>query len=181
MFNSKVKLDTYNDHIEGVEQRRKLRFRWYGPELHRGQGSLEAKHKKGFLGWKSTQAIQQPVVLEKTNWSEIQRLLQRESSEMFQEMLAVSRPFLINAYQRKYFVSSDGEVRLTLDYDMQGYDQSLSGIPNIDFRMPSRDLVIVEIKTPADNYKELANVLSEFPLYPEAFSKYVEMSSKIIE
>lgn len=174
-------MDAYNDHIEGVGQRRKLRFRWYGPDLTRAHGQLELKHKSNFLGWKTIQPIRQTINLAESSWVEIQQTLQGEVKGGFQEMLAVSRPVLINAYQRQYFASADGEVRLTLDYDMHGYDQSLSVNSNIDFQLPSRDLVIIEFKTIAGNAKILADVLAEFPLYVEAFSKYVEMSSRVIE
>jgi hypothetical protein len=37
------------------------------------------------------------------------------------------------------------------------------------------------LKTANENAKSLANTLAEFPLYAEAFSKYVQMASRVIE
>jgi SPX domain protein involved in polyphosphate accumulation len=174
-------MDTLNDHIAGAGQRRKFRFRWYGKDLSVAQGHLEIKHKEIVSGWKSTQFIQQNVRLANSNWKDIQAALQTEAKGIFNEMLSVSRPVLINTYQRQYFVSADEDIRLTLDHDMQGYDQSFGIKPNLNFKLPNRDLVIIELKTANENAKSLANTLAEFPLYAEAFSKYVQMASRVIE
>lgn len=174
-------LDSFNDHVEGVEERRKLRFRWYGEDLMIAQGNLELKHKHGHLGWKMFQSITPALLLHDNSWADIQEVLLSDIDEMFHELLAVSHPLLINCYRRDYFISADDEVRLTLDYDLKGYDQSLSVYPNINFQLPVRDLVILEIKTSVANAKCLAEVLTEFPLHVRAFSKYVELCSRIVE
>ena len=174
-------LDAFNDHIEGVELRRKLRFRWYGEDLTVAHGNLELKHKQGPLGWKTFHSITPALLLNENSWTDIQQILLSDTDAMFHEVLAVSQPLLINCYQRDYFISADDEVRLTLDYDLKGYDQSLSVDPNVSFQLPVRDLVVIEIKTSVANAKRLADVLTEFPLHVRAFSKYVELSSRIVE
>ena len=46
-------LTSFKDNIEGVNERKKVRIRWYGDLFGLCKNPvLEIKYKKGFLGWK---------------------------------------------------------------------------------------------------------------------------------
>jgi len=173
--------DSYNDHISGAHERRKLRFRWYGNDLQRGLGQIEIKHKTDMVGWKDTCPIPSPIELDRFSWSEIRETMCQHTRGAFSELIATSQPMLINSYERQYYITADGMIRLTLDYDIRGYDQTLSINPNFIFPLPARDLVIIEFKAPPSQIKDLANVMAEFPLPVEAFSKYVELTTRIFD
>ncbi len=170
-------MDTYNDHVEGVPERRKLRFRWYGADLGAARGQLELKEKNERVGWKLIQPVDGQMDLRGCDWSEIQRSIlagirNGQQSGIFQEMLQATRPIMINCYQREYYISADERVRLTLDYDQQVYDQWLSARPNLAFRSPSLDRMLIELKSDVQHARYLADVLAEFPLRINRHSKY---------
>jgi hypothetical protein len=166
-------LDSLNDHLSGVGERRKLRFRWYGEDIDYALGQLEIKQKINRMGWKYTYPIPTTLDLANLNWVQIQELIQKSSEGIFYEMISISRPVIINSYQRDYYITSDGQARLTLDYNITAYDQQLTQTPNIKIRGPGLNLVILEIKTETQHEVDLPSLLAEFPLRTEKHSKYV--------
>lgn len=176
-----VDLDSYNDHLEGVGLRRKLRYRWYGEDLFRAQGQLEIKNKKGRVGWKVTQPLATPLDLAGASWAELGRALHAASSGVFAELLGVTRPVSINTYQRRYFISADGRIRMTLDFDLSAYDQQLAVRPNLRFKAPGVDVIVLEFKSETAQAPALADALAEFPLRTIAYSKYVGVIDGIVQ
>lgn len=166
-------LDTYNDHIESVNLRRKLRFRWYGENLERARGQIEVKNKSERSGWKLVQQVETELDLRDSDWTQIQSTLNRTTDGVFQQLLAVSRPLVINTYRREYYVSSDAHIRLTLDEDLVNYDQWLCARPNLDFATPQRAALIMELKCDLSHARQLADVLASFPQRANAYSKFV--------
>lgn len=167
-------MDCLNDHLSGVSDRRKLRFRWYGEGCNAVNGSLELKQKSACVCQKIIQPIDATVNLETMQWEQIFAVLARHSNNMFRELLGVSRPVLINSYQREYYEAANEQTRLTLDYNLVAYDQHFYRKPNLIYRKPLLDLVIIEVKNDTQNSDHLANVLAEFPLRFGRYSKYAE-------
>jgi SPX domain protein involved in polyphosphate accumulation len=172
-------LDSLNDHLSGVGERRKLRFRWYGENIDHAVGQLEIKHKINRYGWKSTMPIQTALNLAHQNWGQIKEIIQQHTEGIFYELISISQPVIINSYQRDYYIASDGQMRLTLDYEIAIYDQQLSINPNITFHGPLLNLVILEIKSDTHQDVDLPSVVAEFPLRTEKHSKYVTGMSSI--
>lgn len=166
-------LDTYNDHIESVSLRRKLRFRWYGEDLAVARGQLEVKNKTERSGWKLVQPLDLELDLRCADWASIHAALLAESDGVFHHLLAVARPTLINTYRREYFVSDDEYIRLTLDFDLANYDQWLCARPNLDFRTPHREAMVMELKCDLPHARQLAEVIAAFPQRANAYSKFV--------
>ena len=166
-------LDSLNDHLSGVGDRRKLRFRWYGENIEHGCGQLEIKQKINRLGWKYTFPIPTTLDLAHMNWAQIHEIIQQHTEGIFYEMVSISRPVIINSYQRDYFVASDRQTRLTLDYEIEAYDQQLAQAPNIKFLGPLLNLVILEIKCETETDADLPQVIDEFPLRTGKHSKYI--------
>ena len=173
-------LDSLNDHLSGVGDRRKLRFRWYGENIDCAHGQLEIKQKTNRIGWKYTRPIPTTLDLANLNWAQIHEILQQHTEDIFYEMISVSRPVIINSYQRDYYVASDGQTRLTLDYTIGAYNQQLTQAPNIKFRVPLLNLMILEIKTETQHDVDLPSLIAEFPLRTEKHSKYVTGMSAML-
>ena len=172
-------LDSLNDHLSGVGDRRKLRFRWYGENIENARGKLEIKQKKNRIGWKYTYPIPTTLDLANLNWTQIHETIQQHTEGIFYEMVSISRPVIINSYQRDYYISSDGQARLTLDYGIAAYDQQITEAPNIKYRGPGLNLVILEIKTETQHDVDLPSLVAEFPLRTEKHSKYITGMSAI--
>jgi hypothetical protein len=85
----------------------------------------------------------------------------------------VNQPTLLNRYQREYYVTPDGAIRATLDFDQVAYDQRLSPRPNLHARLPFDDTVVIEIKTDQEHAERLRQVVACFPTRRSRNSKYV--------
>jgi SPX domain protein involved in polyphosphate accumulation len=177
-------LDTYNDHVDSVSERRKLRFRWYGEELNWAKGQFEIKEKNERVGWKLVQPVNAVLDLGKCDWADVQRAmldgLCEAQNGLFQEMLQVARPLVLNCYRREYYESANGQVRLTLDYDQRAYDQWMTARPNLIFRLPGLDRMVIELKCDVPYARYLADVLAEFPLRVNRNSKYVSALDPLV-
>jgi hypothetical protein len=160
------------DHLNGLFQREKLRFRWYGDSWKTNQGQLELKFKRGEIGGKKVEWVQQTVDLTKHSWNQVESLL-AENSVFFSNWIHATHPVMVNRYQREYFTSSDGIVRITVDTGHIVYDQTFGISPNLIFSKPLDDLVIIEVKASVGEEKRISSVVSELPLYATQFSKYL--------
>jgi len=169
------------DHVDGIEQRYKLRVRWYGEEFSGIYGVIEVKHKDDNVGWKENQPVASTLDLQQMSWMEVMNILAHDSHGWVSEMLQSAQPALINYYQREYFVSGDNQTRLTLDYGLNVFHQQLHLRPNLTFRQPRQNLMLIEIKSGVNNTAELADLLAEFPLRVGRFSKYVGSMDGLLE
>ena len=172
--------DALLDHINGVSSRRKLRFRWYGNSFEKIIGHLEVKQKTNRLGSKLNAPVEKEISLLSNDWETIQEILLKSTCGLIREMLSVSRPVLINYYDRDYFISGDRRTRLTIDYFHKVYDQRLSSRPNIHFQQPVLDKVVIEVKSDVENSQNLARILSFFPLRITQNSKFLDSMGSIL-
>ncbi len=161
------------DHINGIADRAKVRFRWYGESWVAEKGQLEIKIRRGQLGHKKIQPISTNIDVSELAWREILAKLQENSANDFSSLLDDLEPVLINQYRREYYESMDGTLRITLDYEMRAYEQSFGLSPNISFEQSLRNDVIIEVKAMKNNYKKIADALAEFPVYCTQNSKYL--------
>jgi hypothetical protein len=166
-------LANLEDNLAGISERSKLRLRWYGEDLTVTCGQLELKQKRAALGSKIVYPLECVLDLAKTTWRDVMRLLRAEDVGELRPYLAGVIPTLINTYKREYYLSADGLVRVTLDTDMMGYSQSLSGRPNLSIAVLRTPAIVVELKGAAKAEQAIKRAVAEFPLSPAAFSKYV--------
>ena len=108
------------------------------------------------------------------SWEEIQEILEAVLPQMFVEKISACRPTLINFYQREYYESAEGSIRISLDYDHQIYDQRFSAFPNLSFAEPHHNVPLIEIKAFMVNYESIVRTLAGFPIRAEPFSKYID-------
>jgi hypothetical protein len=174
-----IYLDTFaadhlNDHLAGVSDRQKLRFRWYGTRVRGIQGILELKGKTGSYSWKKQSPVSCTFDLTGTSWTDWMGTLRRHAGrEALFWLLSIERPTLLNRYWREYYMTFDGQVRLTVDYGMRVYDQMTYLRPNLELDAPIEPRVVLELKSDPARAGRLSDILRSFPLRTERNSKYV--------
>jgi len=174
--------DSLNDHLEGVDTHQKLRLRWYGPSLNEiPRAYLELKHKKNRLGTKQVQEFNCALDLEEMSWTEIMQYLGSSANDFFSPFLISVRPVLISRFFREYYVTADGETRLTLDYNLKSFDQRFSSTPNIRYCVPLLNEVVVELKSNLSSSTALARLIADFPFRFDKYSKYVTSLQSMLD
>lgn len=168
-----IERDLMTEHLDGVANRAKVRFRWYEESWLTKGGQIEIKVKNSQLGYKNIHKLSEVMDISQYTWVEIVEFLQKDMPEDLKLLFNNLSPVIINQYQREYYVSMDGLIRVTLDYDMRAFEQSFGFSPNINFEQPLRNNVIIEMKSTKINHKRIADSLAEFPLYCTQNSKYL--------
>ncbi len=166
-------LDSLQDNHCGAAIRTKLRLRWYGHDPRAVGGTLELKCKRDHSGWKLQDLLHRPKDLTRWRWTDVLDSIRVEASpRLRRELDARFWPTLLNQYQRRYFVSADGQVRVTLDGSLQNFDQRLAPRPNLTRRHPQGLPAIIELKADLTHRAALADAAAGFPLRPGRCSKY---------
>jgi hypothetical protein len=169
-----TEMDCLNDHLDGILDRSKLRFRWYGRDPSSVQGVLELKHKSSWVGWKEYSPVPVAFDLTAVSWHDwIQQLRTYAEGDIAVCLAWRDRPTLLNSYLREYFESSDRQVRVTLDHDQAIYEQLVYSSPNLTFRTLVDRCIVIEVKSEVRFSRRVSDVLSSFPLQTEPSSKYV--------
>lgn len=167
-------LDNYVDHLDGNAERQKARLRWYGQEVSAVCGTLEFKRKHGRQSWKVTHGLSQPLDLTAMRWSEIVAKIRSELANDLRGALGMCDwPVLVNRFQREYYSSLGGGVRVTLDYDLTAYDQRHASLPNLRFPLLLPDQLVIEFKAGNGNLPALARAVESLPLRVSRNSKYI--------
>ncbi len=175
-------LDSFNDHLEGIETHQKLRLRWYGQGIsYIGKAYLELKQRNNRLGKKWVQEIPCDIDLQARSWTEIMKFLHTQMNDQFLLFFNSIRPVSISRFFREYFITADGETRLTLDYGLKSFDQRFSAFPNLRYAVSQLNDVIVELKSGIETAPVLADLIAEFPFRFEKYSKYVSTLQGILE
>jgi hypothetical protein len=168
-------LSSLNDNLAGLSARQKLRLRWYGHGNEAAtdiQPYLELKQKRNLLGRKKRYLL--PCRLDLTQpWREILETVRANAGPDWQAVLqTVNQPTLVNSYEREYYVTSDGAIRITLDFAQVAYDQRLAPRPNLRARLPIAATVVLEIKAAAEQAERVPEVVARFPVPRGRNSKY---------
>ena len=163
-----------SDHIQGSHTRSKIRFRWYRSTWDIKNGQLEIKTKQSNLGNKHVYQIPATVNLVNGRWKEIQEQISLSLPDSIRSSFSMTTPILINHYQREYYQNAERTIRITLDYDLESFDQSFFLKPNLNLKSPMAGTVVLEVKASAMDFHEISKVLTEFPKYARAYSKYLQ-------
>ncbi len=166
---------SFNDNLTGSSARQKLRLRWYGV-LENSlvvNPVLEQKLKENMLGEKKRQQLDTVLDLSRP-FAEILKTIRDHVDQQWRSrLLTFNQPALVNSYWREYYVSPDGAVRATVDYDLAFYDQRMGSRPNLDRCLPLPALVVIEVKSAPEHYQRLQRVMGYFPIPRTRSSKYV--------
>ena len=175
-------LDSFNDNLFGSSQRHKVRLRWYGLDLEEVQTIFEVKHKHNRYGWKLSQKIAQPLSFERLTWRELLDVLQRELAHELQGYLSQGcEQILLVRYQREYYETFDGRIRVTVDHHMEAFDQRHNNQLNLRYPLSLSNALVVECKANQENSAALASVLSTAPFRITRSSKYADAVVELLD
>lgn len=164
----------YAENLSGASSRRKVRYRWYGNNMQIDAGTLEVKCKRNYFGWKQRHKISCQPDKGGSNWREIRNNMFAELSDDGRRILLNNpNPVLINQYDRKYFVTTDGIIRLTIDRNQNVWDQRYKPKPNYKHRANLCRTLVVEIKFDRGEQAYASQIIQGIPIRVSRNSKYM--------
>jgi len=166
-------LRTFDENLTGISRRTKVRFRWYGEDPASPRGTLELKFKRNRLGWKRNFRVES-LRLAGLPWSRVIRDLREQLPQEGRLWLdSHPQPVLINSYWRRYYLSLDGRVRVTIDTDQRVCDQRFHSEPNFQAESNLPQATIVEVKGDETEYRLVGQAIQGIPIRAGRHSKYV--------
>ena len=163
------------DGLEGSGKRVKMRIRWYGDLQGKHDATLEFKIKRGLVGRKESIELGRldvgPGITREalaTKMASVAPALPAPLSEL----LATSRPVLVNRYRRSYYRSGDGRFRLTLDDKLQFFP-TVAGRAHLVGPVHDHHSAIVELKYATEHDRDANRITSAFPFRLTKSSKFV--------
>ncbi len=164
----------YAENLSGASARRKVRYRWYGDRMQLDAGVLEVKCKRNYFGWKQHYRVDEQPDPGGHSWRQIRERMLRALPEKGWHVLRKNpNPVLINRYDRKYFVTHDGIVRLTIDRNQRVWDQRYKPCPNYQHPANLCDTIVVEIKFDRNQQDYASQIIQGIPLRVSRHSKYM--------
>ena len=148
LYFDNIKLDMYNDSIEGLVPRKKIRIRTYPNEINKKRG-FEIKNSTVEGRYKKREII-----------SKIEND-QKISNGILDNQYGTCFPKVFVKYSREYL--SVDNVRISIDQNII-YEDFLTKNFSTDKR------IIVELKTSID--KNIDELINDFPMQRTRFSKY---------
>lgn len=146
--------------LQGISNRQKWRIRWYGNKENKVPMTLERKWKQNMLGGKELTALGE---FSQKDW-----LLGFEEAKSKVDYVF---PVAKVSYVRQYFISSDNQLRLTIDTNIhyQKIQDQQSVFPSLE-----ETRVVVELKYDESYESEsTTQAISKFPFRITKNSKYV--------
>ena len=174
-------LGAFEENLVGASVREKVRLRWYGPgDDFAEHGTLEIKLRRNKLGWKLSYPVADMPRLN-DSWREARtRLSDQLPPDARIHFDAHPMPALINRYHRKYFLSSDGRIRLTVDTALQGFDQRYGRGPDFRRSIELPEMLVVEVKFAPSDRQRATEVIRGIPLRISRSSKYAMACTAMI-
>jgi len=168
----------FNDNLVGLPSRLKVRYRWYGDlfsENSKNEGSLEFKFKKNIYGYKKIFKVNDLTLNLKSNWRDIKNKILKELTPEYKILFDNnSEKILINRYKREYFISRDKKLRVTLDRNIEIFDQRTSfKKPNFRFKNFTQDYLVIEFKFNKEDKIFLNDLDINIPIKASRNSKYI--------
>ena len=151
--------------IEGVNQRKKYRLRWYGQDLQQiDKPRFETKIKHNELGTK------QIIQFESTQLANLAAITEAVNQQAQNRHLLLY-PSLLNTYQRSYFGTANGKFRMTVDWDLHFYP--LLHKTAFSQHPQSQESVILELKYEESEDNNAKDIFNYLPFRQTKNSKYV--------
>jgi hypothetical protein len=159
--------------VNGFYKRLKIRVRWYGDLFKKIERPiLELKKKSGELGTKDSYPLQ-AFELKQNEAINLKDIFNNSNLPLeIKSMLSTVKPVLINRYQRKYYLSSCGRYRLTIDKDLDYYEITANS-QRRNIRDYDGSISIVEVKYNESDDNDADSVLNKLPFRVTRSSKYV--------
>ena len=171
-------LSSCRESLAGVSRRTKVRLRWYDRSLPPGDAFFELKHRIGETVRKERTPMQLPGAA--LDYPRLMRLIHDALRPGDASWLHLRpRPVVMVCYRRRHFLDSRSGARVTLDFDITGYDQL--GRQSVVRRFPVTlgGRAVIEAKMPAGSEAMVRQLLH--PLRPRLTrsSKYVQCCGQL--
>ena len=138
-------LKNYKDSVEGNRERLKVRIRWYGETFDNVKPVLEIKIKDGLQGKKMSFPLASFVFYKDFSNKELWSVFSRSNLPSWVlEKLKSYKMVLLNNYKRRYFLSGNKKVRMTLDYDQEFYELN-SGKNRLNTKVKDSRTLVIEL------------------------------------
>ena len=174
-----IYLDSFNmknyfDNVSGSERRTKVRVRWYGDLLGNiERPKLELKMKEALVSNKISFHLDGFSIDGNFSRDTLHGLFKTSQiPDVLKLDLICLDISLFNSYRRKYYLSSDGRYRITLDSDLEFYEHSCFKNSFLN-RTIDRINTILEVKYDTAYNEEAERVTSYFPFRMTKSSKYI--------
>lgn len=167
-------MESYDDNIQGVTPRLKMRIRWYGGMTGTIKNPvLELKGLEGESRSKQSFPLNQFMLNKKFSMQSLMKevICKSDLPAWLIETVKHKNPSLLNRYKRRYFISADKKYRITLDFDMEFYKILQRDNLFIE-RVKHSDYVILELKYMKDADPGAAGITNSFPFRLTKSSKY---------
>ena len=169
-------LTFYKQNVSGDGEREKYRLRWYNDVFSEIiSPTFEIKKKIGEVGDKySFRMKDTQFSLKNSGLKEIQNALQQIMKDRNNLILATklksTQPAIFNSYERRYFLSSCKNYRITIDYNMCFYNPNTY---NFTSSKITSDDIVLEFKYALPQDTQSREVSQHFSARLSKNSKYV--------
>ena len=157
------------ENLDGINNKTKLRLRWYGDKSRIIDPKFEFKNKIGFITKKKQIKVEEfnsldfPKVL---NLKKIQNII---NEKYFYKKKIY--PIISTHYEREYLISADNSIRATVDFNLESIH--LKNFSQINLNKNFSNITILEIKYPINLDSLLRKKLNNITLRLSKNSKYV--------
>ena len=155
--------------LDGVSNKKKIRIRWYGEKDVLTKPIIEIKSKKGFETKKESIPIKELDNLELISIKNLKTIQDKLNLKLKQKKIIY--PVLTTHYEREYFISSNGKIRATVDYNLKSI--FLSNLSQIDIIKNFKNICILELKYSTGLDKYVRENLKDISLRLSKNSKFV--------
>lgn len=152
--------------LDGISGKKKIRIRWYGNEKIMTGPVIEIKSKNGFETKKEIIEIKELNNIQPFN---LNMIYEKLNTKLNLKKLVL--PILTTNYDRQYFVSFDGKIRATIDYNLKS--NFLKNLSQIDIIKNFKKICILELKYPTSLDKYVRHNLKDISLRLTKNSKFV--------
>lgn len=164
------------DNLAGIGERSKLRVRWYGADASVVAATFEDKQRHNALGDKVSIALPTPLRVRGERPAAFLAAVAAGLPPTVHRRLDGHGPAQWIRYRREYLATADGSLRITLDRDLEAFDQRTNLRLGDRWPTPLPPLLIVEAKADAAHRDALERLLQHLPLRPSKMSKFVMAS-----
>jgi len=134
--------------------------------------TLEVKKKQGKYSWKQLYKNKYTVNPNAKSWGGM--IESKDEKYGPDNDLLNQLPTSIISYNRQYFCSFDGKVRITIDQNLQSFLQNFPFSTNLIRAKKHHNFMIIEVKVDSKDEHLIELVRQEIPFAPRRFSKYCE-------
>ncbi len=160
------KYSSIRQNLDGVSEKKKIRIRWYGNKDIITNPVIEIKSKKGFETKKESIKIKE---LNKIKLFDLKKIKENLNTKL--KLKKTVNPVLTTHYKREYFISLNGKIRATVDYNLQSI--FLNNESQIDIVKNFNNICVLELKYPVSFDRFVRKYLKDITLRLSKNSKFV--------